>query len=140
MANGGISRVKALAKRVTGRSKAVRLAVGRALKDGASKAEKGMVPALIIGGGVQTVGLAMANAGKLSIPIKGFRAPIIGTLGAIVLASIGYVLRKRPISKVFWTSATALGISQIVDVVKFGLRVKPADGSANKDVKVEDKK
>lgn len=140
MANGDIGRVKALAKRVTGRGKAVRMAVGRALKEGASKAEKGMIPALIVGGGVQTVGLALANHGKLSVPIMGYRVPIIGTLGSLTLAVIGYALRKRPIAKVFWTSATALAISQTVDIVKFGWRVKPSAGPADKGVKVEEKK
>ncbi len=137
MANGDIGRVKALAKRVTGRGKAVRMAVGRALKEGASKAEKGMIPALVIGGGVQTVGLALANAGKLSIPMWGYRIPIIGTVGSIVMATIGYWLRKRPSAKIFWASATALGISQVVDVVKFGWRVP---GTPDKGVKVEEKK
>lgn len=140
MAKGDISRVKALAARVTGRGKAVRMAVGSAFKAGASKAEKGMVPALIVGGGVQTIGLALANAGKLSIPIMGYRVPIIGTLGSIVLALIGWTLRKRPIAKIFWTSATALAISQTVDLVKFGWRVTPPAGSPDKGVKVEEKK
>jgi hypothetical protein len=141
MANGNIVRVKDLAKRVTGRGKAVRKAVGAALKLGASKAEKGMIPALIIGGGVQTIGLALANHGKLSLPIMGYRAPVIGTLGSLVLAGVGYALRKRPISKIFWTSATALAISQVVDVVKFGWRVTPSPaGSPDKGVKVEEKK
>ena len=145
MANGDISRVKALAKRVQGRGKAVRLAVGKALKEGASKAEAGMVPALIVGGGVQTVGLALANHGKLSPTIMGYRVPLFGTLGALVLAGIGYAVRKRPIAKIFWTSATALGISQVVDVVKFGWKAStpnppPGAKAEDKGVKVEEKK
>lgn len=140
MAKGDISRVKALAKSATGRSKAVRLAVGRALKEGAAKAGKGTIPALVVGGIVQTAGLAAANAGKLSVNWGTYRVPVIGTIGSLVFALVGYVMRKRPIAKIFWASATALGVSQVVDLVKFGWRVKPADAPANKDVKVEDKK
>lgn len=132
--------MKALAKRVTGRGKAVRLAVGKALKAGEAKAEKGIIPAIVIGGGVQAMGLALANHGKLSIPIMGYRVPIIGTLGAIVMATLGYFFRKRPIAKIFWSSSAALAISQTVDIVKFGWRVTPPAGTPDKGVKVEEKK
>ncbi len=121
-----VSKIVDYVKRVKGRGKAARQMLARGLKEGTEKASKGIVPALVVGSAVQTGGLALANHGKLSIPIRGYRVPVIGTLATIILGTLGWILRKRPMSKVLYASATAMGISQIADLVKFGWKVKPA--------------
>ena len=117
-------KLKLLGAAAQGRAKAMRQAFKKGASTALARAEKGVLPALAIGGVTGTIGAAMARKGLLSYKTAGgTRIPLALPIALVMLYG-AWRMRKRPAGKILLSTGISVGAAQGLDLFLHGVRDK----------------
>lgn len=108
-------KLKMLGAAAQGRAKAVRQAFKKGASSALARAEKGIVPALAIGGVTGTIGAALARKGMLSYKTAGGKRIPLALPFAIAALYGAWRMRKRPAGKILLSTGISIGAAQGLD-------------------------